>query len=175
MRLKVLAAVGALFTTWIVAQPVFACTAPDSVMSYAPPTKRTTAKLRKTEEGYAIERVPRFKVSLKDARRSPGKGAMPCGEYGSITVQIEWPDASLYRLDEVGFYFRIVDSVNAPDIFGDRPVVGKIRGNTMQLFFVFPDEDPAQRKPWDLTVEVFAVGSHMEIGPPTRFSLESRD
>jgi len=121
------------------------------------------------------ERLPAFDVSLKDVRRAPGRDAMPCGQYGSITVQIDWPASSLYRLDEVGFYFRVVNSTNAVDIFGAGPVVGKIKENSMMLFFVFDDEEPKTRKPWDLTVEVFAVNAMMEIGPSTRFQLKSKD
>lgn len=175
MSLKVLIICSVLFACWVVAEPVAACTAPDSVMRYTPSEKRASAKFRKTAEGYVHERVPAFKVSLKDVRRSPGENAMPCGVYGSITVQIDWPASSLYRLEEVGFYFRIVGSANVQDIFGDGPVIGKIQGNFMRLFFVFPDEEPDKRNPWDLTVEAFAVNSHMEIGPATQFRLKSTD
>lgn len=131
--------------------------------------------MRQTSEGLMLERLPAFEVTLKDVRRSPGRDAMPCGEYGSITVQIDWPAASLYRLDEVGFYFRMVDAANEKDIFGPWPVVGKITGNSMRLFFVFDDEEPKTRKPWNLTIEAFAVNAMMEIGPVTRFQLKSRD
>lgn len=142
-------------------------------MSYRTPKKETKAKLRKTPEGIVLERIPAFSVSLKDVLRAPGKDSMPCGQYGSITVQVDWPASSLYRLDEVGFYFRVVDGADEAGIFGDHPVVGKISGNSMRLFFVFDDEEPERQKPWNYTVEAFAVGPHMEIGPVTRFQLKS--
>lgn len=174
MTVKLSVISGAFFAYVLLTTTALACTAPDSVMSYRPSKKPVRVKMRETSEGLMRERLPAFDVSLKDVRRSPGR-AMPCGEYGSLTVQIDWPAASLYRLDEVGFYFRVVDVANTADIFGAGPVVGKITGNSMRLFFVFDDEEPKNRIPWNLTVEAFAVNAMMEIGPVTRFQLKSED
>jgi hypothetical protein len=175
MRVKFQIVFSVFFAYVMLETTALACTAPDSVISYRPSKKPARAKMRETSEGLMLERLPTFDVTLKDVRRSPGRDAMPCGEYGSITVQIDWPASSLYRLDEVGFYFRVVDVANTAGIFGPGPVVGKIIGNSMRLFFVFDDEEPKKRKPWNLTVEAFAVNAMMEIGPVTRFQLKSKD
>jgi len=64
--LKALTVSGILFAMGIVAEPVFACTAPDSVIRYTPSQRNTPAKARKTAEGYVHERVPGFKVTVKE-------------------------------------------------------------------------------------------------------------
>ncbi|WP_154668047.1 hypothetical protein [Pseudoduganella violaceinigra] len=175
MKVKFRVICCAFFSYVLLSTTAFACAAPDSVMSYRPSKKPVRVKMRETSEGLMPARLPPFDVSLKDVRRSPGRDAMPCGQYGSITVQIDWPASSAYRLDEVGFYFRVVDAANTADIFETGPVVGKITGNSMRLFFVFDDEEPKERKPWNLTVEAFAVNAMMEIGPVTKFQLKSVD
>jgi len=175
MKVKNRAICSAFFAYILLSTTAFACDVPDSVMSYRPSKKLVRVKMRETSKGLMPERLPAFDVSLKDLRRSPGRDAVPCGELGSIKVQIDWPASNLYRLNEVGFYFRIVDAVNPVDIFGAGPVVGKIEGNSMQLIFVFDDEEPKRREPWNLTVEAFAVNAMMEIGPAVRFQLKSDD
>lgn len=175
MRVKNRAICSAFFTYVFLSTTAFACDAPDSVMSYRPSKKLVQVKMRETSKGLMRERLPAFDVSLMDLRRSPGRDAVPCGELGSVKVQIDWPASSLYRLNEVGFYFRIVDAVNSVDIFWAGPVVGKISGNSMQLIFVFDDDEPKRREPWNLMVEAFAVNAMMEIWPVVKFKMKSND
>lgn len=126
---------------------------------------------RTDEEGFALLPAPQV-GAIRVKRGSGGPGAM-CGDVGQLTVELDWPDGTAYRLNEVGFYFRIVDGQQPDRIFPLVPITGKIEGQRATFFFIWRDVQPKNQGALKLEAEVFAVNKGLEIGAPRRFDISS--
>lgn len=118
---------------------------------------------------YASLPAPQVKV-VRIIRGTTGPSGM-CGDVGQLTLELYWPKSSVYRLSDVGFYFRVVEGEQASEIFPVVPITGKIEGRRAIFFFVWLDGHPATQIPLKLDAEVFAVNKGLEIGPTRRFRI----
>lgn len=119
--------------------------------------------------GFAVLPAPQVRA-VQVRRASGGPGAM-CGDVGQLTVELDWPRSSVYRLSEVGFYFRVVDGQQPDRMFPLVPITGKIEGQRAKFFFIWMDVQPADQAPLTLEAEVFAVNKGLEIGAARRFRV----
>jgi len=115
--------------------------------------------------------LPAPQIASVRVQRGTAASSGMCGDVGQLTLALDWPRASSYRLDEVGFYFRVVKGRQPDRIFPAIPVTGKISGRRAQFFFIWLDGHPSGQVPLDLEVEVFAVNKGLEIGPARRFRI----
>ena len=93
-----------------------------------------------------------------------------CGGFGQLSLELDWPASSAYRLGEVGFYFRVLGADRPDHIFPLKPITGKLAGQA-RFHFIWPDGPPSNQQPLNFEVEVFAVNKGLEIGPASRFRV----
>jgi len=119
--------------------------------------------------GVALLPAPRVNA-IHVARGTASPGAS-CDDAGSLTLELDWPKASPYKLREVGFYFRILGGKEPDQIFPLEPVSGTVEGQRARFVFIWLDGHPSRQTPLNLDVEVFAVNKGLEIGPSRRFRV----
>lgn len=105
--------------------------------------------------------IPKL-IGVKRGSAAPGSS---CDDAGIIELEVAWPASSEYKLEDVGFYFRVVAGKPPDLIFPLEPAIGRIKGRRMRFLFAWLDGHPSKQLPIDLKVEVFAVNGGLQIGP----------
>ena len=144
-----------------------ACSFAPGFQAYTPAAASFEAKV--DGERYALLPAPGVRI-VRLARGTAAPGGM-CGGIGQLTLELDWPASSVYKLGEVGFYFRVLGGAPPDRIFPLAPVTGTVTGQRARFFFVWQDGHPSVQQPLNLDVEVFAVNKGLEIGAPRRFHL----
>lgn len=98
-------------------------------------------------------------------------GRASCDTSGLLTVSVEWPRGTDYKLRDLGFEFRVVGGEDRLSIFPGTPVAGRVDGRRSEFVFVWQDGPPAQQRPIDLVVEVRAVTPDNRRGPPAQLRI----
>lgn len=120
-------------------------------------------------------------VETGDALRAPGlemvsltrgiNGRASCDASGLLTLSVEWPRGTDYKLRELGFEFRVVGGEDRWSIFPKTPVTGRVDGRRSEFVFLWQDGPPAEQRPIDLVVEVRAVTPDNRRGPPAQVRI----
>jgi hypothetical protein len=97
-------------------------------------------------------------------------GRASCDASGLLTVRVEWPRGTDYKIRDLGFEFRVVGD-DALAIFPSAPVVGAVDGKRSEYVFLWKDGPPAQQARIDLVVEVRAVTADNRRGPPAKLRI----
>ena len=128
---------------------------------------------------FAVAAVPSAEAG--DALRAPAlemvsltrgiNGRASCDASGLLTMSVEWPRGTDYKLRELGFEFRVVGGEDRLSIFPKAPVTGRVDGRRSEFVFFWRDEPPAQQQPIDLVVEVRAVTPDNRRGPPAQLRI----
>ena len=121
------------------------------------------------DDRLALLPAPRVRIIRLTRGTSAGDGM--CGDAGQLTLELDWPKSSVYKLGEVGFYFRVLSGQQPDRIFPLIPVTGTVTGQRARFFFVWLDGHPSGQRPLDLEVEVFAVNKGLELGASRSFRL----
>lgn len=100
-------------------------------------------------------------------------GRASCDASGLLTLNVEWPRGTDYKVRDLGFEFRVVDGVDALSIFPSQPVSGRVDGRRSEFVFLWRDGPPSQQSRIDLTVEVRAVTVDNRRGPPAQLRVAS--
>lgn len=116
-------------------------------------------------------RTPELKALRLD--RGIG-GASGCDGSGILTVRLDWPRGD-YKIDQVGFQFRVVSSQSPYAVFPAEPVAVITGDRRSELLFFWPDDPPGRQQPLHMEVEVRAVTRGNLRGPPTLFTVDSAD
>ena len=98
-------------------------------------------------------------------------GRASCDASGLLTLSVEWPRGTDYKLRELGFEFRVVGGEDRLSIFPKAPVTGRVDGRRSEFVFLWQDGPPAQQQPIDLVVEVRAVTPDNRRGPPAQLRI----
>lgn len=98
-------------------------------------------------------------------------GRASCDASGLLTVSVEWPRGTDYKLRDLGFEFRVVGGEDRLSIFPKAPVTGRVDGRRSEFVFLWQDGPPAQQGPIDLVVEVRAVTPDNRRGPPAQLRI----
>ena len=116
--------------------------------------------------GYVAVLPAPEKVEILSVIRGTAAPGASCDDAGILKLRVTWPSLSIYRLDEVGFYFR-ADVDKLPDlIFPLAPIIPiSINDDEAEFTFVWLDGHPSRQKPIDFELEVFAVNDGLQIGP----------
>ena len=144
-----------------------ACSFAPGFQAYTPAAASFEAKV--DGERYALLPAPGVRI-VRLARGTAAAGGM-CGGIGQLTLELDWPRSSVYKLDEVGFYFRVLGGRQPDRIFPLSPVTGTVTGQRARFFFIWQDGHPSAQRLLNLEVEVFAVNKGLEIGAPRSFRL----
>ena len=99
-------------------------------------------------------------------------GRASCDASGLLTLSIEWPRGTDYKLRDLGFEFRVVGE-DALAIFPREPVAGRLEGRRSEFVFLWKDGPPVQQSRIDLIVEVRAVTADNRRGPPAQLRIAS--
>ncbi|GGD42877.1 hypothetical protein [Pseudoxanthomonas indica] len=116
--------------------------------------------------------APELKVT--EITRGLGGAAGSCDGSGLLGIRLDWPRGD-YKLDQVGFEFRVVGGDDVPAIFPAEPVAVTSTSRRVNLLFLWPDVPPGEQKPLRLELEVRAVTHGYLRGPPTRLFVNSSD
>ncbi|MEL1264608.1 hypothetical protein [Pseudoxanthomonas putridarboris] len=105
-------------------------------------------------------------VEVVNVTRGVGTRHASCDDTGLLTVRVEWPRGTDYKVRDLGFEFRVVGDGAGLSIFPEGPVVGRVDGRRSEFLFMWRDGPPWEQKPLDLQVEVRAVTPDNRRGPP---------
>lgn len=158
---------GYLFSLLLVPLVSYAC-------SFAPGFERFTPSIDTFEtklNGDLIARLPSPTVSGIRVKRGTVSSGSSCDDAGILTLDLLWPKSSIYKLNEVGFYFRVLSGRQPDQIFPLEPISGKVVGQRAEFSFVWLDGPASHHKPLRLDVEVFAVNKGLQIGAVRRFRV----
>lgn len=113
---------------------------------------------------------------LKLTEVTRGLGGVPgtCDGSGLLGIRLDWPRGD-YKIEQIGFEFRVVGGEDVPAIFPAEPVAVDASSRRANLLFLWPDDAPSAQKPLRVEVEVRAVTRGYLRGPPTRLVIDSRD
>ena len=100
-------------------------------------------------------------------------GRASCDASGLLTLTVEWPRGTDYKLRELGFEFRVVGGDDALSIFPSQPLAGRVEGRRSEFVFLWTDGPPAQQARIDLLVEVRAITADNRRGPPARLRISA--
>ena len=112
-------------------------------------------------------------VQVLSITRGIGTRHASCDDTGLLTLKLEWPRGTDYKLREIGFEFRVISGEDSYSIFPAGPVSGKAEGRDSEFLFMWRDGPPAQQQPVRLEVEVRAVTQDNRRGPATRTVIYS--
>lgn len=116
--------------------------------------------------------APELKVT--EVTRGLGGAAGTCDGSGLLGIRLDWPRGD-YKLEQIGFEFRVLGGDDVPAIFPAEPVAVTATSRRANLLFLWPDVAPSQQKPLRLEIEVRAVTRGYLRGPPTRLVIDSSD
>ena len=93
---------------------------------------------------FAVAAVPSAEAG--DALRAPAlemvsltrgiNGRASCDASGLLTMSVEWPRGTDYKLRELGFEFRVVGGEDRLSIFPKAPVTGRVDGRRSEFVFL---------------------------------------
>jgi hypothetical protein len=112
-------------------------------------------------------------VEIAGVTRGVGTRHASCDDTGLLTVQLEWPRGTDYKLRELGFEFRVTSGDPGIAIFPEVPVTGRINGKRSEFLFMWRDGPPDQQQPLELELEVRAVTADNRRGPPARIRVSA--
>ena len=112
-------------------------------------------------------------VEIAGITRGVGTRHASCDDTGLLTLQLEWPRGTDYKLRELGFEFRVVSGDPGIAIFPDGPVAGRVNGKRSEFLFMWRDGPPDQQQPLELELEVRAVTPDNRRGPPARLRVSA--
>lgn len=98
-------------------------------------------------------------------------GRASCDASGLLTLSVEWPRGTEYKLRDLGFEFRVVGGEDALSIFPPHPMAGRVDGRRSEFVFLWKDGPPTQQARIDLLVEVRAVTPDNRRGPPAQLRI----
>lgn len=149
--------------------PIFtqACSFEPGYRKFTPSIATFDAKM----DGSHVALLQAPRVSAIKIKRGTALPGASCDDAGWLTLDVNWPKSSVYKLGEVGFYFRVLSGKQPDQIFPLEPISGKIVGQRAQFFFVWLDGHPSGQSPLNLEVEIFAVNKGLEIGASSRFRI----
>ena len=143
--------------------------------SFAPRYEKFTPAVAAFEARMAGEPVallPPPRVGSIRVYRGTASPGSSCDDAGSLVLELNWPKSTGYRLQDIGFYFRVVGGQQPDRIFPLEPVTGTIAGRNVRFAFYWLDGHPSGQIPLKLDVEVFAVNKGLQIGAPWRFRID---
>jgi hypothetical protein len=120
-----------------------------------------------------IALLPAPKVVIDKVIRGSAAPGSSCDDAGMIHLTLEWPNESVYKIEDVGFYFQSENGIDPDLIFPLSPVKGEIKDNTSKFFFVWLDGHPKHQKALDFKVNVFAVNKGLQVGQSTTINIKA--
>lgn len=112
-------------------------------------------------------------VELASVTRGVGTRHASCDDTGLLTLQVEWPRGTDYKLRDIGFEFRVVGGDAGALVFPEGPVAGRVDGRRSEFLFMWRDGPPSGQKPLDLQLEVRAVTPDNRRGPPASLRVSA--
>jgi hypothetical protein len=110
-------------------------------------------------------------VEVVSITRGVGTRHASCDDTGLLTVQLEWPRGTDYKLRDLGFEFTVVAGQADAAMFPSGPVAARVNGRRSEFLFMWRDGPPDQQQALDLELEVRAVTPGNQRGPPARLRV----
>jgi len=152
----------ALLLNCLFAQHVDAC---DPVRSYTfQPDKNKVASYN--------QKLPVLIVKEVEVIREY-RGGFSCDDISFLIVKMEIPQASPYRFEDFGVYFRVVNGEDILDssAYPFEPL--SMEGKIGIFKLVWAEENPENRKPLDIVIESFVISHDLKLGSIVKFDVKS--
>ena len=115
----------------------------------------------------AVEGLKAPLVEVVSITRGIGTRHASCDDTGLLSLKVEWPRGTDYKLRDIGFEFRVVSGEDSYAIFPQAPVTSRVDGRDSEFLFMWRDGPPPQQQAIQLQVEVRAVTADNLRGPAT--------
>lgn len=112
-------------------------------------------------------------LDLVSVTRGIGARHSSCDDTGLLTIRVQWPRGTDYKLRDIGFEFRVISGESKYAIFPETAVASHVDGRVSEFVFMWRDGPPTQQQPIKMEVEVRAVTADNRRGPPARLALSS--
>lgn len=112
-------------------------------------------------------------VEVVSITRGIGTRHASCDDTGLLSLKVEWPRGTDYKLRDIGFEFRVISGEDSYAIFPQAPVTGRVDGRDSEFLFMWTDGPPAQQQAIQLQVEVRAVTADNQRGPATLATISA--
>ena len=112
-------------------------------------------------------------VEVVSITRGIGTRQASCDDTGLLSLKVEWPRGTDYKLRDIGFEFRVVSGEDSYAIFPQEPVTGRVDGRDSEFLFMWRDGPPPQQQAIQLQVEVRAVTADNQRGPATLATISA--
>ena len=112
-------------------------------------------------------------VEVVSITRGIGTRHASCDDTGLLSLKVEWPRGTDYKLRDIGFEFRVVSGEDSYAIFPQEPVTGRVDGRDSEFLFMWRDGPPLQQQAIRLQVEVRAVTADNQRGPATLATISA--
>ena len=112
-------------------------------------------------------------LEIVNITRGVGTRHSSCDDTGLLSIRVEWPRGTDYKLRDIGFEFRVVSGESSYEIFPQGVVMSRVDGRESEFLFTWRDGPPAQQQAINLQVEVRAVTADNRRGPPTRLVVNA--
>ncbi len=112
-------------------------------------------------------------VQVVSITRGIGTRHSSCDDTGLLTLKVEWPRGTDYKLREIGFEFRVVSGEDTYTIFPSGPVSARSEGRDSEFLFMWRDAPPGQQQAIRMEIEVRAVTADNRKGPAARATISA--
>jgi len=154
----------AVLCVFLCVPDVEACSLKSGVNEFKPQGTTTSAG----QEGL---KAP--ELELVSITRGIGTRHSSCDDTGLLSIRVEWPRGTDYKMRDIGFEFRVVSGESTYEIFPQTAVAMDVDGRVSEFLFMWRDGPPAQQQPINLQVEVRAVTADNRHGPPARLAVNA--
>ena len=141
-----------------------ACTLKSGVSEFKPQLTETSA---------SADELKAPGLELVSITRGVGTRHSSCDDTGLLSIRVEWPRGTDYKLRDIGFEFRVVSGETSYQIFPQGVVSSRVDGRGSEFLFMWRDGPPGEQQPINMQVEVRAVTADNRRGPPTRLSVSA--
>ena len=154
----------AMFCVFLCVPDARACSLKSGISEFKPQGTSTAG----TSEGL---KAPELEVV--SITRGIGSRHSSCDDTGLLSIRVEWPRGTDYKLRDLGFEFRVVSGESSYAIFPQGVVASRVDGRESEFLFMWRDGPPAEQQAINLQVEVRAVTPDNRRGPPTRLVVNA--
>jgi len=123
-------------------------------------------KVRAESVDYAhLPAIPKVTAELVKVTRANHRYS--CDFSAELQVKLTWKAESKLRLEDYGFYFKVVEGPYKYDALSGVPLKPTMKDGVGYFTFHVPDKPLEHHAPIDMKVEVFGVDKYLQIGPST--------
>ncbi len=120
--------------------------------------------------------VPAPIIKVVSIERADSDIPGSCSAYAGVAIEVSLPDGSIFSMEDLGFVFRSPSDKPQDRFvaFPNFPITSMKMsddGRIAYFFFMLIDRVEQRGKPFQLTLDVFAINRYLQVGPSTQVVL----